>query len=303
MVGLHGAHALIRTPRSRSPDQRVNQVVQPTTWHGNVAPLPGRMASRRRSHPGAVTGIRHRCRPPPTRHRASGSGRIGRQSGSAVRAGRVRPGRVAGGVVRCGVAGQVAAWGCESDGPAVPAVGPDRGAVPGAGDRPVSGGLVVVPASAHGLQVGHVGGSGRPGVDVVQVGRRTGVVPSGSRTAVSRAQMASRSQSGGMWVRRPTPTIWPVSSSTMLRRSAPRWLTSCWRVWVAIFIRPPARVCSSQPGVASWSSRASRPMVASSNGRGREAGLAFVPVPPSTLPVRFPSAVGGAVAGQGVFAQ
>ena len=42
-------------------------------------------------------------------------------------------------------------------------------------------------------------------------------------------------------------------------------------------MRPPARVCSSQPGVRVWSSSASRSMVASSRGRGAGRTAAVVP--------------------------
>ena len=85
---------------------------------------------------------------------------------------------------------------------------------------------------------------------------------------MSRAQIASRSQPGATRVFVPTPTTWPQSSSTTVRRSAPRSSTSRCRVAAETFIRPPASVCSSQPGVRVLSSSASRSMVASSKGRG-----------------------------------
>ena len=53
-----------------------------------------------------------------------------------------------------------------------------------------------------------------------------------------------------------------------MRRSAPRSSTSRCRAVVETFIRPPASVCNSQPGVRVWSSSASRSTVASSSGRG-----------------------------------
>jgi hypothetical protein len=87
--------------------------------------------------------------------------------------------------------------------------------------------------------------------------RRTAVVEPGAVSARSRTQIASRSQWGGLWVRRPTPMTWPWSSSTMPRRSAPRVSMSFWiRVEVARRC-PPVRVVSSQPGVWVASHRAS----------------------------------------------
>ncbi len=129
-----------------------------------------------------------------------------------------------------------------------------------------------MPAATDRLQVGDAGRAAMPsratGWMWSRSARRIGVVPSGSRTPVSRAQIASRSQRGGTFVFCPTPMTSPASSSTIVRRSAPRSSTSRCSVAVETFIRPPASVCNSHPGVRVSSSNASRSMVASSSGRG-----------------------------------
>ena len=117
------------------------------------------------------------------------------------------------------------------------------------------------------MQVVDVGRPVGPGTEVVEVGppHRGGPV------GVAHGQVAGpdglAQPARGDRVRVPTPTTWPQSSSTTVRRSAPRSSTSRWSVSAETFIRPPASVVSSQPGVRVWSSSASRSMVARSMGR------------------------------------